>query len=188
MKRPRIVGPAEDSEFLARVGPGSNAVAVDIGCGDGAWTRRLASWGFTVTGYDYSRSAIGQARRIMTAPRPRYELCDVESLRLEPGSVDLISCRYSVEYLRPGFLDHAAGWLRPEGVVYVLAAVDRGGQRNGGRRYDRPDPYRREMTADQWAVLGDGWAYCQRYSLTPRTAALILRTGIRHSRLGRRAS
>ncbi|MGW6461319.1 class I SAM-dependent methyltransferase [Streptomyces sp. NPDC055078] len=171
-KRPRLAAPGEDAEFLARVGPGADAVAVDIGCGDGAWTRRLASGGWTVTGYDHSPSAIGQARRIITVPKPRYEIRDAASLRLEPGSVDLISCRYVLEYLGTGFLDRAALWLRPGGAVYVLAAVHYGGQ-----RYENPDPYRREMTADQWALLGTGWSSCQRYSLTPRTSALVLRTG-----------
>ncbi|WP_405949982.1 methyltransferase domain-containing protein [Streptomyces prunicolor] len=55
---PTAVSPAESALFREAVHPRPGMTAVDLACGTGGWTRQLASWGITVTGYDFSDEAL----------------------------------------------------------------------------------------------------------------------------------
>jgi ubiquinone/menaquinone biosynthesis C-methylase UbiE len=74
---------------------------VDIGCGTGQLTRRLADHfsGANVTGFDYSAGMLAQARvrdeNLDTAALVR---ADATNLPCAPGSVDLITCTESFHW------------------------------------------------------------------------------------------
>ena len=82
---------AEVDEFF---GPAAGGVVVDMSCGSGLMTRRLASSGKygRVLALDYSESMLGETRRRLREEqvKPMPELCraDVASLPLQDGSVD----------------------------------------------------------------------------------------------------
>ncbi|MGH8231620.1 MAG: class I SAM-dependent methyltransferase, partial [Steroidobacteraceae bacterium] len=73
------------------VGPGTRVL--DVGCGVGRWSRRLAAQGATVTGIDLSATMIEQARARTAhqglAERCRFLVQDVAQLDLGQG-FDLI--------------------------------------------------------------------------------------------------
>jgi len=81
----------------------ASARALDVGCGEGWLTRRLASPSVHATGIDASAALIDAARRTPAAPGavpPSYEVVDYEQLRGDasrvPGPFDLIVCNYAL--------------------------------------------------------------------------------------------
>jgi 2-polyprenyl-3-methyl-5-hydroxy-6-metoxy-1,4-benzoquinol methylase len=96
---------------------------IDVGCGRGRLAAHMAAWGLTVTGYDFSRVAIEDAQ---TKHSPLWEELtfvrhdfDTDPIPpdLRPNSVDVITCRHSLEFLdQTRFLTDAARWLVPGGA------------------------------------------------------------------------
>ncbi|MEU3499512.1 class I SAM-dependent methyltransferase [Streptomyces hundungensis] len=147
-------------ELYVKVAPGMTAI--DIGCGKGAWARRLAGLGLSVTGFDFSAVAVAEASRLTRGDNPQFLQWDVTSDAtppvLEPHSVDIVSCRLVAAFLpMREFLGRAAGWLKPNGVVHIVTPV-----------HEHLDPAQkhRGMTEDQIAELGDGWRHVSRYKVT----------------------
>ena len=66
--------------------PGTTETVLDVGCGIGRWSRRLASMGARVTGVDVSPTMVDEARRRTAraglAARCRFQLGDVTRLDL----------------------------------------------------------------------------------------------------------
>ncbi|MEV0442963.1 class I SAM-dependent methyltransferase [Streptomyces spectabilis] len=124
----RLVTALEQDRFLRRVRPQPGTTALDIGCGTGKWTRNLASWGLSVTGFDFSSEALRQAQAF---PHPRVEFrhwdFDDRATRLPGlprGGLHLVTCRLSLEYLDTRqLLAHVARWLHPHGAFYALTRV-----------------------------------------------------------------
>lgn len=115
------------------------ALVVDVGCGEGAHTLRLAQrFGFAVTGVDPVRRHIelGNAGLAAAAERepdlPRrvhFALGTAEALPLEAGSVDLVWCRDVLVHVAA--LDRAYGEFRRvlrkggRALVYQMFGTDR---------------------------------------------------------------
>lgn len=82
---------AEVDEFFR---PAAGGVVVDMSCGSGLMTRRLASSGKygRVLALDYSEAMLGETRRRLreqqVTPMPELYRADVASLPLQTGSVD----------------------------------------------------------------------------------------------------
>jgi SAM-dependent methyltransferase len=95
--------------------------ALDVGCGDGLLTRRLAERAAQVTGLDPSAEMIARARALSPGGGPRYVEGDLLTADLAPGAFDFV-CALSVLH----HLDAAAGLrrmgelLRPGGVLVVV--------------------------------------------------------------------
>jgi SAM-dependent methyltransferase len=105
------------------------AAALDLGCGTGLLSRRLAAHADTVLGIDISGEAVAQAaRRHADVPGLRFEQGDMTAL---PGSLDgafdLLVLTDSLYYLPPPLTDSAlkraaqrlARLLRPGGICLL---------------------------------------------------------------------
>src|SRR5262245_338360 len=152
-------GPDVLYDLVASFGLPEGAVAVDVGCGDGRHSFRLAArFGFAVVGVDPF------AARGRDHPGVRFEAGSAEALPLDDASVDLVWCRDVLVHVAD--LDRAyaefARVLRRGGraLVYQMFAGERLEPREAG---------------SLWAALGIVPA-----STDPgRTEAAIARAGLR---------
>ena len=115
------------SDYLGRLPLGDGATVVEIGCGAGAVTRRIAAHapGASVTGYDPSEGFVAEARKRAGAPpNLAFEVASGEALPLETGSVDAAVMHTVLTHVeRPGaLLAEAARILLPGGALAVCDA------------------------------------------------------------------
>lgn len=119
--RPR--GPELLYEIVERLGLPAGSVVVDVGCGDGRHSYRLAErFGFSVVGIDpvYTPKA---------APRVRFVRAGAEALPVEDESVDLVWCRDILIHVAE--LERAYGEFRRvlrrggQALLYQTFATDR---------------------------------------------------------------
>ena len=108
----------------AEADPG--AVAVDLGCGTGQVSIPLARSGVQVTAVDVSPEMINRLRA-----KTEHDGLDgvvgvvspIESLELEPETVDLVVSNYALHHLRDDdkqqLVRSAARWLRPGGKFVI---------------------------------------------------------------------
>ena len=119
--------------LLSKLGDGSGARALDIGCGALGWLRLLSEWvGSTgaVVGTDIDESLLDAARAFLAAAGiANVELVvdDLFESRLEPASFDLLHARYVIAPLGRGSEQLASHrrLVRPGGWV-VLEEWDLG--------------------------------------------------------------
>ena len=120
-------------QLLSKVGGGSGARALDVGCGALGWLRILSEWvgpSGRVVGTDIDESLLEAARSFLEAEGiSNVELVvdDVFDSRLERGSFDLVHARYLIAPLGRGSEQVASHrrLLRPGGAV-VLEEWDLG--------------------------------------------------------------
>jgi len=115
--REELHGPA----LLDACGAVAGQDALDLGCGQGWFSRQLAAAGARVIGVDWSPRLIEHARR--HGGEVRYEVGDAAEIgaRFAPGSFDLISaCMSLMDMPRPDrVLAAARALLRPGGRIAV---------------------------------------------------------------------
>src|SRR3989441_8484022 len=71
-------------------------VVLDVGCGDGLFTIRMAERAKEVTGVDFSRIAMSEARKNLAnnaRKNLRFEIANAESLNFQKETFDLVTCR-----------------------------------------------------------------------------------------------
>ena len=108
---------------LAGLEPGT---AIDLGAGEGRNAVWLASLGWQVTAVDYSSVGLEKGRRL-AADHGVEDSIDfvvgdaVTWQPTEPADLVLLSYLQLPKDQRVAVLDHAAGWLRPGGTVFVIA-------------------------------------------------------------------
>jgi SAM-dependent methyltransferase len=94
--------------------------ALDVGCGGGRWSARLAEDGWDVTGLDVSATAV--ARCAQRIPQGQFFCVDGEATApMGDQSVDLLVCievRPVIE--APWFLAEARRVVRPGGQLFVV--------------------------------------------------------------------
>ena len=112
-----------------RVRPGTRVL--DVGCGVGRWSCRLAARGASVTGVDLSPTMIGEARRRAAAQgvaaRCRFLAQDLAALEVE-GRFDLILGVTVLQHILEPVALHAsvqrlASRLAADGVLILLEAA-----------------------------------------------------------------
>jgi ubiquinone/menaquinone biosynthesis C-methylase UbiE len=90
----------EQSEVLQEMIPLDRRRLLDVGCGAGTWSERIASmypW-ITVVGADVGADFIEEARRRHASDRVSFEVEDFASLSFEDGSVDCVYADNVLEY------------------------------------------------------------------------------------------
>lgn len=74
--------------FADRIGPRAGQTCIDLGCGTGAFTRRLISFGLELTGVDISPRNVARARELSKGER--YVTGDLRRTGLPTGSADIL--------------------------------------------------------------------------------------------------
>lgn len=135
--------------------------AVDVGCGNGQFTRRLAEHFTDVVGLDPSADQLAHAP---THPRIRYVPAPAERLAVPDGSVSLIAAAQAAHWFDlPAFYGEVRRVAAPGAVValvsYGVLALDEGSEADTRfRRFyaDEIGPYwppERRMVDDGYAGI-----------------------------------
>lgn len=116
----------QERPLFDRYGLSGGVRILDVGCGTGEITRRLAVRypEATVLGLDLLASNLALARRdTPTTDRIRYELGDAFALAVPDGSVDLVVCRHMSQAVPdfPRVLAEFTRVLRPGGWLHLLS-------------------------------------------------------------------
>lgn len=108
---------------------GANTV-LDIGCGAGALSGKLAEKRFAVTGIDPNETAIKNARG--TFPDLRFEACGAESLPFEDAGFDAAVFLNSLHHVPVNAMEKALSEARrvvkPDGTVLIVEPLAEGTQ------------------------------------------------------------
>lgn len=156
----------EEAERLARMAiPGlrdaAGAVALDLACGPGTFTRALAARVRFVAGLDFTPAMLSQAREAVGRVglgNVAFARADANALPLGNSALDLAVCAYSFHH----FLDPArtlrelSRVLRPGGrVALVDMIVPEGGDSELSNLIERTrDPsHARTLTANEFTAL-----------------------------------
>ncbi len=71
-------------------------VVLDVGCGDGLFTIRMAERAEQIIGVDFSRIAVAEAKKNLgksESKNLRFEMANAESLNFPKEAFDLVTCR-----------------------------------------------------------------------------------------------
>jgi SAM-dependent methyltransferase len=156
------------ADIAATAAPGASAL--DVGCGPGHLTRRLAALGFDVTGVDLDPAMI---RRATAAGGGRYVAADAASLPFEDGAFDLVVSTLSLHHWANPHagLAEIGRVVRPEGRV-VVWDLGRGAPLHG----HAPDPTEAMRGGPLDVVEARPWrwpgplSFVQRIELRPEVA------------------
>jgi SAM-dependent methyltransferase len=77
-------------EAIRALLPPPRGLTLDVGCGEGRWTRELREGGYDAVGFDRSESLLEAARA--ADPDGRYEEAVAESLPVGDGEAQLVLC------------------------------------------------------------------------------------------------
>ncbi len=117
----------QEEPLLARYSLGSAARVLDVGCGTGEFTRRVATAEpqCEVLGVDILASSIdyARARHAALGPRLRFATDDAFQLAQPDGQFDLVSCRHVLQAVPEPqrILAELVRVTRPGGWVHVLS-------------------------------------------------------------------
>jgi trans-aconitate 2-methyltransferase len=147
-------------DLLPLLDPREGERMVDLGCGTGHLTARIAESGAEVTGIDNSPDMIGQARQ--NYPGLRFALADITSFEV-PQPVDGVFSNAALHWVTDadGAAEAIAGALKPGGrfvaefggkrnVAQVLAAVEDAAAAAG---FTTPNPWYFPSIGEYAAVL-----------------------------------
>lgn len=145
------------TELLARLPWRGDERILDVGCGDGQITARLAARvpGGKVVGADLSPAMIAHARAAHRRPNLRFEVMDARRIATPPDAFDVVFSNAALHWVddHRAFLRGAARALRPGGRLAVScggrgnahevflalrAVMRRAGWRECFRRIERP--------------------------------------------------
>ncbi len=135
--RQHLLGPSLAAALAPHVPPGVRRV-LDIGCGEGSFTRFVAAVlcpEAEVTGLDLDQAMLDAARA--AGPGPDFRRGDAASLPYPPASFDLVTAHTALAVLADpqAAVGESCRVLRPGGV---LLAVERPGGRGGWPALDTP--------------------------------------------------
>jgi ubiquinone/menaquinone biosynthesis C-methylase UbiE len=110
----------------------SQALAVDVACGPGTYTRPLAARVRRAIGVDLTPAMVEKARaeaELAGVTNIEFLCADVNALPFENGTVDVISCGYAVHHMAEPARSIAemVRVLRPGGRVAIMDCIVAGG-------------------------------------------------------------
>ncbi len=107
-------------------------LALDIGCGAGAFARLLATRADRVLGLDLSPEMVRLARaRSRAYPGVQYVVADVLACDFPPASFDTIASIATLHHMPlASILNRVAAWLMPGGVFIALDLFEADGARD----------------------------------------------------------
>lgn len=109
-----------------------DAIALDIGCGEGRFTRMMASAGAKVTGIEPGPQQIRRALAQPQAGGETYREGGAEALDFPDGSVDLVVFFNSLHHVPVALMDSAMGEaarvLKTGGHLYIAEPLAEGPQ------------------------------------------------------------
>ena len=121
----------ESDRLRERVRPRPGDVALDVACGPGNTTRRLAKdiGDGLVVGSDVSPSMLARAVRDTPGEGAAYVRADAEALPFRDGSFDVVTCYGALYLMADPFaaVDELLRVLAPGGRLALLTTCDRGG-------------------------------------------------------------
>ena len=137
---------------VATAAVGAGGAVLEVGCGTGQLTERLACFGFRLTAIDLGPSMISAARRRLDGSAVSFEVASFEDFAAPEASFDLIISGTAFHWVDPEVMFRKpARLLRPGGWLALLET---------GERYD--DPFRAALRG-MWAARGgDGGALVRR--------------------------
>ncbi|MDQ1035090.1 SAM-dependent methyltransferase [Streptomyces sp. V3I8] len=146
--------------------PEGAATLLDVACGTGTVTRRLAAADLDVTGVD---AACGMLRQAAARVPGRVVLADIRQLPFPPASFDAVSAIWLLHLLDDAerVVAEAARVLRPGGVF--VTTVDKAASHDVGSDIDAVmAPRPRRAARDRPDLVA---SYAARYALLPAGAA-----------------
>lgn len=115
---------------VATAGLGADSAVLEIGCGTGQLTQRLACFGFRLTAIDLGPSMIKAARRRLADSAVSFQIASFEDFAAPDASFDLIVSGTAFHWVDPEVqFRKSARLLRPGGWLALLET---------GERYDDP--------------------------------------------------
>lgn len=157
--------PAHIADFIgATAGIGPGAAVLEVGCGTGQLTERLAYSSFRLTAIDPGPAMVAAARRRLADAGVRFEVTSFEELDAPEGSFDLVISGTAFHWIDPGVaFAKPARLLRPGGWLALADTHE---------HYD--DPLGAALD-DLWVSHGDtGGAWERR----PSDPAVIAASGL----------
>src|SRR2546427_1610420 len=103
-------------------------VVLDVGCGDGLFTIRMAERAEEVIGVDFSRIAISEAKKNLAnsgRKNVRFEIANAESLNFRKETFDLVTCRRGPVTDRKDSLREAHRVLKRSGTLMEITIGER---------------------------------------------------------------
>lgn len=157
--------PAHVVEFVtATAGLGSGAAVLEVGCGTGQLTERLACSGFRLTAIDIGPSMIAAARRRLADAEVSLQVTSFEDLDVVDASFDLVISSAAFHWIDPEVaFTKSARLLRPGGWLALMGTEE---------QYD--DPLGAALD-DLWVMHGDTGGAWQR---RPSDPEFIAATGL----------
>jgi SAM-dependent methyltransferase len=120
------------------------ARVLDVACGHGFGTVRLAEVAATVAGADVSPEAVEIARRVNPRPNVRYETVAKPPFPFADASFALVVCLETIEHMhaheQPAFVAELTRLLAPDGIL-VLSTPDRASEQSLASMTGEPNPY-----------------------------------------------
>lgn len=108
--------------FAQRVRPRPGQICIDLGCGTGAFTRRLKRFELALTGVDISPRNVERAAALSTGER--YVTADLRDTGLPPSSADILMYSGVLHHI-PGDAERVAALreglriLKPGGALFA---------------------------------------------------------------------
>jgi len=118
--------PSHVMEFVtATAGLGPQAAVLEVGCGTGQLTERLACSGFRLTAIDIGPSMIAAARRRLAGAEVSFQATSFEELDAVDASFDLVISSAAFHWIDPGVaFSKSARLLRPGGWLALLGTEE----------------------------------------------------------------
>jgi 2-polyprenyl-3-methyl-5-hydroxy-6-metoxy-1,4-benzoquinol methylase len=168
-RRYRSIDAAESEVLRGCLGAGRGRPALDIGCGEGALTARLARLGYRAVGIDCAPTAVAAARALHpTADVRVFDFDTDDAAGLPHAAFAVITCRLVYRWAadKPGFLSRVRGLLAPGGLFWVVTSVHDPAQ-------GPPRPW--DADACDLELLTTGWSRVEVHELDPSLLCYALR-------------